>query len=383
MHRRSLRERLAALRPSGLMLATLFTIGMFGAGITWAVKTDGGSSGEPVVVMKIDQSDPIVTSSVEKPQEEEPQAASEPEEDVTIDEASPAPVDLDLSDAGEQQSAALLQPSRQQLGAAPIQSVSQKGPHGLLPRIAKNGKKPWMVYRAPVTQQVLQSDAPKVAIVLGGMGINLKLTDQAIENLPGQITLAFAPYGKRLQRKINYARKYGHEVMLQLPMEPFGYPAVDPGPRTLLTSAGGPEIIDNLKWHMSRFSGYTGVINYLGAQFTSDGTNFAPVLQELKSRGLIYLDDGTSGRSMAPSLGQVIGMPVRTASEMIDSEANFNAISAALARLEDQARQDGFAIGVGTGLAITIDAINTWARDLAARNVILVPVSAAYLPLQG
>lgn len=33
------------------------------------------------------------------------------------------------------------------------------------------------------------------------------------------------------------AREAGHEILLQLPMEPFDYPDSDPGPQTLLASA--------------------------------------------------------------------------------------------------------------------------------------------------
>ena len=375
-----MRERLARLRPSLLKTATVLTIGCFATVAVWAVKTGDMRTGEPIVTVKVEHSDPVVTSSVT------PEPVEEPEEPV-VDEgpfdSSNETIDLDLSGQDQHKTATLVQPVRQRLGAAPFKSVSEKGPFGILPKIAKNGKKPWLAYSAKTDLRILQSDTPKVAIVLGGMGINAKLTLQAINELPGQVTLAFAPYGKRLQKKINQARKAGHEVMLQLPMEPFGYPAVDPGPKTLLTSASGAQTVENLKWHMSRFSGYTGVINYLGARFTTDGESFAPVLKELQKRGLIYLDDGSSQRSMAESLGQVLGLPVRTAVEVIDSDASFNAISAALARLEERAARDGFAIGTGTGLAVTLDALDSWLRDLQSRNIILVPASAAYRPKSG
>lgn len=382
LRRRSLKEKLRGLRPSALMTASVVVFGCFAAAGVWAVKTNPENAGEPVVTVKIERVDPIVTSSVQTAPEPDEADADAGIEDVPYD-PSLETIDLDLSNGGDQQEAALIQPRRQSLVAAPLKSVSERGPHGLLPKISRKGKKPWLVYGAKVDTSTLRSTTPKVAIVLGGMGINSKLTLQAINDLPSEVTLAFAPYGKRLQSKINEARAAGHEVMLQLPMEPFGYPAVDPGPRTLLASADSAKTLDDLKWHMSRFSGYTGVVNYLGAKFTSEGENFAPVLRELKARGLIYLDDGTSQRSMAGALGQVVGVPVRTAVEVIDSDASYNSVSAALARLEEIAARDGQAIGVGTGLAVTLDALASWARDLSARNVLLVPASALYRPKAG
>ncbi|MGI9464481.1 MAG: divergent polysaccharide deacetylase family protein, partial [Aestuariivirgaceae bacterium] len=304
-------------------------------------------------------------------------ADDEPLSDLTPEDAATGEVEI------LQQDAAVIQPSRKRLAPAPIRSVSEKGPYGALPRIAKNGKKPWLVYARPVSHKELTSNSPKIAIVLGGMGLNRRLTDQAIKQMPGEITLAFAPYGKGLQKQINSARRAGHEVMLQLPMEPFGYPTVDPGPKTLLVKDAADVTVKNLKWHMSRFSGYIGIINYMGGRFTSQGDGIGYVLRDVNKRGLVYLDDGTSRRSVVPSLGQVMNAPVRVTNMVIDGEGSYNAISSALSRLEQQAATDGFAIGLGSGLAVTMDALNTWARDLRSRNIILVPVSAAYRAQQS
>ena len=40
-----------------------------------------------------------------------------------------------------------------------------------------------------------------------------------------------------LQEQVNKARAGGHEILLQVPMEPVGYPGTNPGPRTLLSDA--------------------------------------------------------------------------------------------------------------------------------------------------
>jgi hypothetical protein len=255
--------------------------------------------------------------------------------------------------------------------------VSEAGEFGVLPRIAEDGRKPFDVYARAVPASVLDSDRPKIAIVLGGMGLNAQLTRQAIEDLPGAVTLAFAPYGEAIQKLADEARAGGHEIMLHLPMEPFNYPQVDPGPKTLRAGpeAGGNP--DSLAWLMSRFAGYAGVVNYMGARLGGDEAALRPVLAEIGKRGLVYLDDGSSARSLVQALGGELGLPVRRA-QVIDTGATFDEIRRSLAMLEEQAHRSGFAIGAGTGLPVTIDAVQSWARDLAERGVVLVPASAAF-----
>jgi polysaccharide deacetylase 2 family uncharacterized protein YibQ len=225
---------------------------------------------------------------------------------------------------------------------------------------------------------ILHSDAPKVAILLGGMGLNRDLTQKAMRELPGEVTFAFAPYGDDLQAQVNRARAQGHEILLQLPLEPFGYPAANPGPKTLMASADGSANLDALAWHMGRFAGYVGITNYMGGRFLGEMQALRPVLAEMKKRGLLFLDDGTAPRSTAGAIGKILGLPVKSAARVIDADPDDQAIDQALAELEAEARETGFAIGTGTGLDVTIDAVDQWSRSLAEKGILLVPVSAAY-----
>jgi polysaccharide deacetylase 2 family uncharacterized protein YibQ len=61
-----------------------------------------------------------------------------------------------------------------------------------------------------------------------------------------------APYGDQLTKLAAHARAKGHELLLQVPMEPFDYPNNDPGPRTLLTSLANEQNVNRLHWLMSR-----------------------------------------------------------------------------------------------------------------------------------
>ena len=110
---------------------------------------------------------------------------------------------------------------------------------------------------------------PVVAIVVTGLGIGAARTNDAIMKLPPAVTLAFTPYGTEPSSAIAKARAQGHEILMQIPMEPFDYPDNDPGPQTLLAAATSDQNIERLQFHMSRFQGYVGLANFMGARFST------------------------------------------------------------------------------------------------------------------
>ena len=121
------------------------------------------------------------------------------------------------------------------LPRAPLAGLTESGPNGLLPIVAANGRTPAQAYARPLTHR--SGTGPSIAIVIGGLGFNARATTQAIDELPPEVTLSFVPYAQDLQSWIDRARARGHEVMLELPMEPFDPDADDTGPQTLLATA--------------------------------------------------------------------------------------------------------------------------------------------------
>lgn len=264
-----------------------------------------------------------------------------------------------------------------QLTPAPDRRLVERGKHGALPKIGADGTRPSEIYARPlVTGPDVKPGAPRIAIVVGGMGLSPQATQNAQSKLPGPVTLGFAPYGADLEKQVARAREAGHEVILQAPMEPLDATQA-PGPRTLETAAAPGETLDNLHWLMSRFTGYVGVSNFLGAKFTANEQVFTPVLREITSRGLLYLDDGSSPQSLAQSLAPRLGSAaILRADVVIDAVQKPEAIEAELQKLERIARQKGSAIGVAAGLPATVEHIARFARGLEKRGIALAPLSA-------
>ena len=263
------------------------------------------------------------------------------------------------------------------LTPAPDRRLVEKSKHGPLPKIGSDGTRPADLYSRPVvTAQSLKPGAPRIAILVGGLGLAAGPTQDAIDKLPDGITLGFAPYGPDLEKQAARARESGHEIMLQAPMEPFDYPQNDPGPHTLRADAGAEQNLDDLHWLMARFPGYVGVANFLGARFTASRPALAPVLADIAARGLIYADDGASPQSLAAGLAPGLDLAFLHADVAIDIDRRPEAVAAALISLETLARTKGQAFGVASALPGSIDQINRFAQLLEKRGIALVPVSA-------
>jgi polysaccharide deacetylase 2 family uncharacterized protein YibQ len=259
-----------------------------------------------------------------------------------------------------------------QLASLPENDLVEKTDDGLLPRVSPTGTRPLDAYARP---GIVNNGDMRVAIVVGGLGIDADGTRKAIRDLPGTITLAFAPYGDKLAADTSAARANGHELLLQIPLEPFNYPATDPGPNTLTTNASADVNIGRLHWLMGRLTNYVGVMNYMGAKFTSDIGTLAPVMKEIGQRGLMYVDDGTSARSRAAELAGTTTPFVR-ADLVLDAELSADAIDQNLSQLRAIARERGYAIATATAFPISIDRIAEFAKAAADRGITLVPISA-------
>jgi polysaccharide deacetylase 2 family uncharacterized protein YibQ len=380
LRKRSLKDRLLVRRPSLFTLAALSLAGGFLAGGAWLVFTPRPLAGEPVVVAAIPPVAELQTASTD-PAVDEGQAVEETDLEEMIDQSA-AEIQVFDGEAREeaeyqQEATVFIAPSRP-LQRAPIPDVTETTDTGPLPRISSRGRKPFDLYSQVIPLSVISSKRPKIAIVLGGMGLNAKLTTKAVDELPGDVTLGFAPYGENLQEQVNRARAEGHEIMLQVPMEPVGFPAANPGPKTLLSDATPEQNIEALRWHMSRFAGYSGITNYMGARLLVTEEALKPVMTEVRARGLVYLEDATVNLTLSPKVGKEVRLPMQRASIVIDAEPTPAAIAEALERLEQEAIKNGSAIATGSGLDVTIETVAEWAKTLQEKGILLVPVSAAY-----
>ncbi|WP_449254528.1 divergent polysaccharide deacetylase family protein [Bosea sp. (in: a-proteobacteria)] len=263
------------------------------------------------------------------------------------------------------------------LAAAPDSRLVERTRYGLLPKTGPDGATPAQVYARPPGPESAAKPAGRIALIVGGLGISQSGTADAIAKLPPQVSLAFAPYGTELERTVQRARGEGHEVFLQLPMEPFDYPDNDPGPHTLLTGPKASDNLDKLHWSLGRFTGYVGVVNFLGGRLTADEGALSPILRDLAGRGLMVVDDASSARSQLAAAAGRAQIPALKVDRTIDAVARADAIDKELASLEAMARDRGIAVAAASALPVSIERIAQWARSLDGKGIVIVPASAA------
>ncbi len=253
----------------------------------------------------------------------------------------------------------------------------------LMPRVAAPDRTAARLYAAAFDPAERH---PRVALVIDGAGLDRALTAQAIATLPSAIDLAFSAYAPpaTAAELAGLARRQGRECLVSIPMEPSGFPAADEGDHALLVGADAAEITRNLDWDLSAVAGCVGATGgsdgLAGERFAQSSQAFADMLAELDRRGLIYLDPRPGRPASLEPPGRT---PPRRVDIVIDSAAipgepaDAQAIDRNLAELEGDAARHGSAIGLaGPPRPVLLDRIAIWAHGLAARGLVLAPLTA-------
>ncbi|NJM33684.1 MAG: divergent polysaccharide deacetylase family protein [Rhodomicrobium sp.] len=224
------------------------------------------------------------------------------------------------------------------------------------------------------TTEVVAPRSVRVAILLRGLGRDDKISGDAVTNLPPAISLAFMPYYTNGHEWARKARASGHEVIVQLPLEPSDYPVNNPGPETLLSSSSADENLSRMRTVLARFDGYSGVTNFLGGKILQSKSALKPILEEVKTQGLIYVGEGNNSHALLRGIAKDIGLRYGGADVVIDVYPSPDAIKKALDQLVSLARKRGSAIGMGSASRNTIEQLQAWSQTLARQGITLVPV---------
>ncbi|GJL92308.1 divergent polysaccharide deacetylase family protein [Hyphococcus sp.] len=300
---------------------------------------------------------------------------AENEDDLLYDDVEPYSVDdVVITIAGGNKratavSAAALTPVIRPVADAD-EALLRSTALGKVPRISPDGRKAVSYYRSSFEGGGAK---PRVAIVVGGLGLNSAVTERAIDDLPPEISLSFAPYAKNLDFWTRKARQAGHEVLIELPMEGYGASTQALGAAGLLSTRTPEENLQRLDWLMARFGAYFAATNYMGAKFSADEASIAPILAKLKESGVGYIDDTGAAARVAGSL------PMATVSRMIPAapdDQDLRAVKRELSVLEKIAERDGFALGKTYAYAATIDEIARWSKTLEEKGFVAAPASA-------
>jgi polysaccharide deacetylase 2 family uncharacterized protein YibQ len=233
----------------------------------------------------------------------------------------------------------------------------------------------WQRFAAAVDE--IPDARPRIAVVVTGLGLATDVTETAIRTLPAAVSLSFTPYAKDLETWISLARSQGHEVLLDLPMEPTTFPNDDPGPRALITSLPMEENLKRLNWILEQAEAYVGLAGFMGSRFSASEAQLRPVFQVLKERGLLYLDNRPADGYVAARLARKMELAHAVNSRLIDEgHASRPTIDARLAQIERVALTEQAAVAMARPFPVTLERLSTWLTELDAENFQLVPLTA-------
>ena len=251
--------------------------------------------------------------------------------------------------------------------------ITEETETGPLPVIAPDGRQPWLEY----SRGFKRADRkPRIALIISNLGLSDTYTKATLELLPEDITLSFSHVAPRLKSWVREARQKGHEILLDIPMEPIGFPKNDPGRATLLTSSNEVENLNRLEHIMKQAGGYVGLLGTLGTKFMLHSETFLPVLRSIKQRGLIYVDSRSTSRSLGPELASSIQLPKAFNNVFVDKEPSQEKIKNKLDELERIALKRRFAVGIAQPLPITIEILSQWTKELKTKQIALAPITA-------
>ncbi|CDK98092.1 conserved exported protein of unknown function [Magnetospirillum gryphiswaldense MSR-1 v2] len=232
------------------------------------------------------------------------------------------------------------------------------------------GKPAWVRYAVP---SPAIGSRPMIAVVIDDLGVDRKRSER-VTTLPAPLTLAWMTYADNLRPITQAARQRGHELMVHVPMQPQSE-SYDPGPDVLEVGLPTEELRRRLRWGLSRFDGFVGINNHMGSRFTADRAGMNVVMDEIRARGLLFLDSVTTQKSVAPDLARQYGVPFAARHVFLDNEMTVSAVRGQLAKTEAYARKYGAAIAIGHPHDGTIEALAGWLPGLEAKGFVLVPVT--------
>jgi hypothetical protein len=214
-----------------------------------------------------------------------------------------------------------------------------------------------------------------VAIIMDDLGRSLPQAHKLLA-LSQPVTLAILPGEPHAAAVANAAHAAGREVMLHAPMEPQGYPVVDPGDDALLLSQSEDELRPALLALLARVPHAVGVNNHMGSRFTEDERGMGVVMEVLRQHGLFFVDSLTSNGSVASRMAQGAGVPVLRRDLFLDNVAEVRAIVREIEHLADKARRNGSALGICHPYPETFAALQQELPRLAREGIVFVDVRA-------
>lgn len=352
-------------RRFAIFLALLLYAAAMGGGIAWLHSNSETTlqyraALVPNTTVNLPGKEPEVPTSW---QEQKPEAA--PEQTAVAEEP---PVQQTVAPSADLQTAGKMPVEETPVATEPAVSVDPTATPSEPAAMQK-----WQKFARPFDQK---DTRPRIGLVIGDLGLATTATQAAVQDLPGEVTLAFSSLAPELESWLAKSRVAGHETVLTIPMEPENYPQNDPGPNTLLTTLPDQDNVSRIRWALARADNYVAIMPSMGQKFVTSEAKLSPILDVVKDQELIIFDGTLNRESLIAPLSRLGKIPFTRADTVIDAAASRSAIETQLDMLEKTALEKGQAIGIALPYPVTFEKLREWIPTLEKKGIILAPLTA-------
>ncbi|MBI5574661.1 MAG: divergent polysaccharide deacetylase family protein [Elusimicrobia bacterium] len=186
----------------------------------------------------------------------------------------------------------------------------------------------------------------KAAIIIDDVGYKKDELENFL-SLGVPLTFSILPFEKYSVYLNDKLKKQNCEFLLHQPMEPEGYPKINPGKAAILLNMSAEEIEKKVKKNLTNVDGAIGMNNHMGSAFTQDKTKMEEFLKVVKEKNLIFVDSFTSPKSTAYKTAKAMGIPTLQNEIFLDIEDNSEYILKQLSLFKKRIKKDGSCIAIG------------------------------------
>lgn len=212
----------------------------------------------------------------------------------------------------------------------------------------------------------------RAAIVIDDFGQDVEMAKRFLK-IPLQITFSVLPFLPHSTEIAEIAHTGRRQVILHLPMEPQGYPSINPGPGALLISMSNDRIRKAVRTALDTSPHYAGMNNHMGSRFTEHASFMRQVLSELRQRRLYYLDSCTSPQSTGYPLARELQVLTARRDIFLDHNPSEASVRMQVNQFIRKARANGSAIAIGHPHEATLRVLELEASRFRQEGIAIVP----------
>lgn len=217
----------------------------------------------------------------------------------------------------------------------------------------------------------------RLAIIIDDIGYNQSQSERAAR-LKGAFTLSILPFTPHSTSSAKLAHEQGKELMLHLPMSTIHNMPVGKG--GLVSGMEKTAFLNTVRQDLDSLPNIQGVNNHMGSRLTQEAEPMQWLMEELRPRGLYFVDSRTSAQTKALDIAMRHKVPSLKRDVFLDDLNETKAIEFQLNRALQFAKQRGSAVAIGHPYPTTLGVLERIQPLLVQQGVTLVYVSQLLKP---